>query len=577
MIKKQLLFLILVLFLASIFSQATFAETTINGLISQAAPGDTINVPSGYYNETVNVNKRINLIANGSVNVTKFDIYSIASNSTIKGFNINNPEGDGIYIRPGANNCQIIDNNINSNGFGIQILADNTTIRGNTINTQGNTVGWAEPISILSSNNKIFNNTLKATGISNYVVNIRSGTENVISNNNINFTQSSVSAFGISVGSSNNHIVMNKILASFITGTYGIDLYSSDNYVTGNDIVATTGVRLLSPNNHINFNRIISTEYAIFTTNNENDVLYNWYGSNNDPSSLIYGVNYNPWLVITINASPKTIYNGNFSTITVDFIHDSNGGIHDLVSGYFPNEKLVTFNTNLGTISNQTTVSGLAVSYLNASSFNGNATITANFDQETLNIPVEIIDNIPPTVKCNINGGLYNTNKMVSLYMNENGSIYYTTNGATPTRTSAKYNGPITMGSTTTLKFMAFDTAGNPSPVYIQKYIIDKSPPRIVSTNPKNSATKVSRTSTITIKLTENLKYGVNWSKIVIKNKYGKSVKFSKWISGNMLYLKTSKRSSYSYYTVYIPSSAIRDLAGNSMVKGYTFRFKTGR
>ncbi len=103
-------------------------------------------------------------------------------------------------------------------------------------------------------------------------------------------------------------------------------------------------------------------------------------------------------------------------------------------------------------------------------------------------------------------------------------------------------------------------------------------PPRIITTSPKNSATGVSRTATIYIKFSGNIKASINWSKIIVKDKYGKTVSITKWISGNMLYIKTnSKRSSYSYYTVYIPASAVKDYSGNNLITGYTFRFKTGR
>ena len=107
---------------------------------------------------------------------------------------------------------------------------------------------------------------------------------------------------------------------------------------------------------------------------------------------------------------------------------------------------------------------------------------------------------------------------------------------------------------------------------------IDLIPPKVTYNYPKKYSTGVSRTKTIYLKFSENIKYGINWSKVVVKNKYGKIVNISKWISGNTLYIKTSsKRSSNSYYTVYIPSSAISDLAGNGLATGYVIKFKTGR
>ena len=186
-------------------------------------------------------------------------------------------------------------------------------------------------------------------------------------------------------------------------------------------------------------------------------------------------------------------------------------------------------------------------------------------------------DLIPPTATADIKTGLYNTNKIITLSISEPGTIYYTLNGVTPTTASAVYTGPITISSTTTLKFIAVDNMDNPSTVYTEVYTIDKTPPKVSTTSPKNGATKVSRTAKIAIKLSENIKASVNWSKIVVKNSYGKAVKISNWISGNTLYIKTNtKLNSYSYYTVYIPKSALKDYVGNNFT-GYTFRFKTGK
>ncbi len=183
-----------------------------------------------------------------------------------------------------------------------------------------------------------------------------------------------------------------------------------------------------------------------------------------------------------------------------------------------------------------------------------------------------------PTATSNPVGGLFNSPRTVTLKMDEEGTIYYTKDGSTPTSSSMQYTGPITINNTTTLKFIAVDADGRQSPVYTQTYVIDKVAPRVISTSPKNSAIKVSRTGTISIKFSENIKTGIYWSKIAVKNKYGKPVSISKSISGNTLYIKTKyKKSRYSYYTVYIPASAIKDSAGNNLAAGYTFKFKTGR
>jgi outer membrane protein assembly factor BamB len=209
-------------------------------------------------------------------------------------------------------------------------------------------------------------------------------------------------------------------------------------------------------------------------------------------------------------------------------------------------------------------------------------TLTATNSNGVQDIKTQTIivkDTIIPTASANVKSGLYNTNKLVTLKISETGTIYYTLNGSTPTTKSAKYIKPLSITSTHTLRFLAVDAAGNKSPVYTVKYTIDKKKPYVKAIYPKKSAKSVSRTKTIKIKFSESILKSTNWSKVYIKNlRTGKKVKISKkWISGNMLYIKTSKRYAYNWYKVYIPAYTVKDKAGNKLAKSYTWKFKTGR
>ncbi|MFA0833794.1 MAG: Ig-like domain-containing protein [Methanobacterium formicicum] len=87
-----------------------------------------------------------------------------------------------------------------------------------------------------------------------------------------------------------------------------------------------------------------------------------------------------------------------------------------------------------------------------------------------------VSDLIAPTVTANLASGVYNTTKIVTLTaidnLDPNPSIYYTTNGSTPTTSSTRYTNPINITSSTILKFMAVDNAGNQGPVNTEQYII---------------------------------------------------------------------------------------------------------
>ena len=113
------------------------------------------------------------------------------------------------------------------------------------------------------------------------------------------------------------------------------------------------------------------------------------------------------------------------------------------------------------------------------------------------------IDKVAPTASANLNSGLYNTNKFVTLSMSEPGSIYYSLNGGTP---STLYTSPIYISWTCNLKYNAVDMVNNPSPIYSQTYKIDKTAPKVSKTSPTNRKKSIRRTSYIYIKFSENFK-----------------------------------------------------------------------
>ncbi|HKO25459.1 MAG TPA: chitobiase/beta-hexosaminidase C-terminal domain-containing protein, partial [Chloroflexota bacterium] len=87
-------------------------------------------------------------------------------------------------------------------------------------------------------------------------------------------------------------------------------------------------------------------------------------------------------------------------------------------------------------------------------------------------------------------GGLFNTAQAVRLTASDPGAtIFFTTDGTTPTTASTKYTGtPIDITATTTLKYMA-EAQGNQSPVGAQTYTIDTVPPVVSLTAKPATAT----------------------------------------------------------------------------------------
>ena len=202
--------------------------------------------------------------------------------------------------------------------------------------------------------------------------------------------------------------------------------------------------------------------------------------------------------------------------------------------------------------------------------------IDANGNVSPIVTEIFKIDKTAPNATANIKTGLYNTNKLVKLSMSEIGLIYYTTNGTNPTKSSKLYKGSITITSTSTLKFFAVDLAGNQSPIYKMIYTIDKTSPKVKSTTPTVNAKHVSISSAVTIKFTETLYKGSNYSNIYIKDlSTGKIAKATTKISGNNLLIKTEHNlDKNNKYLVYISKGALKDKAGN-IVHNYSLKFTT--
>lgn len=73
------------------------------------------------------------------------------------------------------------------------------------------------------------------------------------------------------------------------------------------------------------------------------------------------------------------------------------------------------------------------------------------------------IDKIAPTTACNIlSDATIATTDNITLTADETATIYYTTNGTTPTTSSTEYSGAFQLAAGNyTIKFFAIDTAGN--------------------------------------------------------------------------------------------------------------------
>ncbi|MCL4442227.1 MAG: chitobiase/beta-hexosaminidase C-terminal domain-containing protein [Firmicutes bacterium] len=94
---------------------------------------------------------------------------------------------------------------------------------------------------------------------------------------------------------------------------------------------------------------------------------------------------------------------------------------------------------------------------------------------------IESGENLPAVIAAP-EGGLYSTFPLVTLDFPVDIKVYFTTDGANPTTNSNLYTGPISISSTTTLKYISVDQNGNQSSVYVEKYEIDTTMPSAAAT-----------------------------------------------------------------------------------------------
>jgi hypothetical protein len=165
----------------------------------------------------------------------------------------------------------------------------------------------------------------------------------------------------------------------------------------------------------------------------------------------------------------------------------------------------VTEDTSVTSASVAWTISGTYDATNKAAStvqYNGVVTLPATVDANNVALTTTITVNVKEAGKepasaplANLAEGTYETAQNVALSTTEaNATIYYTTDGSDPTTESAKYEGPIAVSETTTIKAITVVEGKENSPVASFTYTIASSTPENPSdpsepsdpTNPDN-------------------------------------------------------------------------------------------
>ncbi|MBM2819200.1 MAG: putative xylanase/chitin deacetylase, partial [Nitrosarchaeum sp.] len=120
-------------------------------------------------------------------------------------------------------------------------------------------------------------------------------------------------------------------------------------------------------------------------------------------------------------------------------------------------------------------------------------------------------DIVAPITTPSPSGGTYTSVQSVTLTANEAATIYYTTNGSTPTTTSTVYTTAIPITTTTMLKFFAKDNAGNSESVKTQVYTIDSTAPTTTAL-PLGGTYTTAKSITLTVNEAANIYYTTDGS-----------------------------------------------------------------
>lgn len=170
----------------------------------------------------------------------------------------------------------------------------------------------------------------------------------------------------------------------------------------------------------------------------------------------------------TVTASPAAGTYGSAQTVTLSA--NEAATIYFTMDGSTPTTSSSVYTTPINISSNTT------LKYFAKDTAGNSSTI------QTQTYTITILDTTAPTVTASPSAGTFTTVQTVTLSANETATIYYTTDGSTPTTGSNVYSAPIAVNATTTLKFFGKDTAGNSSAVQTAVYTInlaDTTPPTV--------------------------------------------------------------------------------------------------
>jgi parallel beta-helix repeat protein len=361
-------------------TNCTITDYQKTGIIT-GGPGTTVTIAG---NTITGVGPETRISQNG-IQISAGTIATVSNNS------ISNNEFTGTNSGPNPLNS--------TQAIGILNFSDSSSFTGNTV--FGNDLG------ILSTNS------------------VTTGAGTTISGNTV---QGSFEGIFLDQGTntvSDNNITGNNIGVAVIpfAGTAQSTLLSNNITNNGNVPVSFPGGGIILLNGAANttalltahFNRIVGNAVGL---NNETattaDALNNFWGSNAGPggegSDTVAGpVDFGPWLLFLLTASPNPVAPGGTSTVVATFTINRDG-VDTSALGHVPDGIPVVFSVSpLGTISPTmgTTVSGIVDPIFTAGTTPGTTVALATADNQTSGVQILIQAPSPIQITGTPRNGMY--------------------------------------------------------------------------------------------------------------------------------------------------------------------------
>jgi LysM repeat protein len=206
-----------------------------------------------------------------------------------------------------------------------------------------------------------------------------------------------------------------------------------------------------------------STQYTGPITVSSTETLEAIAVATGDTNSAVASAAYTISSLPTVSTPTFSPGTGNYGYAQTVTLADATSGaiIYYTVDGTTPTPSSTQY-TGPVTVSSTETLKAIAAAPGYTNSAVASATYTINHSLPTVSTPT-----FSPA------SGSYSSAQSVSLSdATSNATIYYTTNGTTPTTSSTEYSGPITVSSTETLEAMAVAPGDNNSAVASAAYTI---------------------------------------------------------------------------------------------------------